>query len=1136
MSDSEGRVVLRSIDSITLANKDENGTRAIVEPLSGQSVESMDGNKDVCKITSRNPASHMNMLLAALDQSIKKYHSQNDLGSLHKSIDYARQVVELSARRRLPTAWPLMGLGSLLRDRFKIYGRMQDIDEAIQCGSRAVMLRPEGQLFHGTCLSWLGTSWMLRFDRLRGPDNLSNAIKFLDQGINLTDDSDPQRRDRLNNHGIARFYRFELLGNLEDLEHAVKCQTQTVILTPDNDSERPGYLSELGKSLQTRFERLREIIDIYHSIICNIRAVVLTPGDHPDKPRHLSNLGSSWLCRFNWLGERMDVSHAIDCMVQAITLTPDNHPLKPNYLSSFGKIWRCRFERFGELVDLDHAIDCHAQAVTLTPDSHLNKPDLLGNLGDSRLRRFECLGELEDIDCAIRYNTQAQPQQAGLSEQPGKLLEPSIRASGGTLSLAPDGSRDKSHCLNNLGISLVRRFDRRKEPVDIDHAIGCETESVTLTPEGDPKKAGRLNNLGSWCALRFESTGKLSDLDHAIGHQARAVALTPDKHPSKPGRLTSLGNSWRRRFDCLGELGDLDRAIDFHANAVSLTSDGHPEKPERLFNLGSSLRCRFGSLGQIGDLEHSCNASRVMQCAHRWATISIMLKVSPLQAYQRVFSLLPRLVWIGQTIQNRHQTITSISDLARQAVAWAISTQCYDLALEWLEQGRSVVWGQTLQLRTPLDTLALAHPELAQQMQDVALQLDAAGSDPDMEPQTGLSPVDLVSQANHHHQLAYRWDQLLEQARSLPGFENLLRPLSSNQLKQAARDGPIVVINSADTGCDALIIVPGEKDMIHVPLTQVASKQLEELTAQLDYFIGRSSSSNESRGVTDHISRDQTQPLALMWSGPVLRALGYTNEVLQEKLPHVTWCATGALSFLPFHAAGLYDGISPNTSELIVSSYIPTLTALVSFERPLHAQSGLLVVGQEASPGQIPLPKTVDELEIIDKYATHIRLRRLERSSATVRATLSGMEEHGWVHLACHAVQNRDNPSHSAFHLHDGVLTLKEISRRQFKNKGLAFLSACQTARGHQYLPDEATHLAAGMLVSGYPSVIATMWSINDDDGPPVAEIVYSELLKEGQMNHEDSARALHKAVKNLRESVGKKAVWRWAPFIHMGV
>ncbi|KAG9122641.1 hypothetical protein FRC07_000897 [Ceratobasidium sp. 392] len=261
------------------------------------------------------------------------------------------------------------------------------------------------------------------------------------------------------------------------------------------------------------------------------------------------------------------------------------------------------------------------------------------------------------------------------------------------------------------------------------------------------------------------------------------------------------------------------------------------------------------------------------------------------------------------------------------------------------------------------------------------------------------------------------------------------------------------------------------------------------------------------------------------------------NHLAHEEKPHVTWCAAGPLSLLPLHAAGLYDGTLSNAFDLVVSSYTPTLSALISHsDCESSPQAGVLAIGQAKTLGQPPLPKTVEELMIIQQQANMTQYCQLDGSLATVSATLNAMEKYSWVHLACHAIQNPSDPSQSAFYLHDGTLTLQEIAKRAFKNKGLAFLSACQTATGDNKLPDEATHLAAGMLMAGYPSVIATMWSIMDGDAPKIAKDVYAELMEGGQMNHTKAARALHKAVGKLREQVGIKSVGRWAPFVHIGV
>ncbi|CEL54882.1 hypothetical protein RSOLAG1IB_07374 [Rhizoctonia solani AG-1 IB] len=98
-------------------------------------------------------------------------------------------------------------------------------------------------------------------------------------------------------------------------------------------------------------------------------------------------------------------------------------------------------------------------------------------------------------------------------------------------------------------------------------------------------------------------------------------------------------------------------------------------------------------------------------------------------------------------------------------------------------------------------------------------------------------------------------------------------------------------------------------------------------------------------------------------------------------------------------------------------------------------------------------------------------------SQATTVAVLNAMEQHDWVHLACHAHQSVADATESGFFLHDGTLDLASINQRSFGSKGLAFLSACQTATGDEKLPDEAIHLASGMLMAGYRSVIATMWT-----------------------------------------------------------
>lgn len=181
----------------------------------------------------------------------------------------------------------------------------------------------------------------------------------------------------------------------------------------------------------------------------------------------------------------------------------------------------------------------------------------------------------------------------------------------------------------------------------------------------------------------------------------------------------------------------------------------------------------------------------------------------------------------------------------------------------------------------------------------------------------------------------------------------------------------------------------------------------------------------------------------------------------------------------------------------------------------------------------------------------------LNSEQATVSAVLEAMETHSWIHLACHGIQDQLEPTKSAFALYDGRLDLETISsltaskssssslatsdRQGQKNKNnrcLAFLSACQTATGSEQLPEEAVHLAAGMLMAGYKTVLATMWSISDKHAPMVAEDVYRQLSKDSllQTHEGQAAYALHYAVERLREVVGETSFMTWVPFIHLGV
>ncbi|KAG8722833.1 hypothetical protein FRC08_007781 [Ceratobasidium sp. 394] len=102
------------------------------------------------------------------------------------------------------------------------------------------------------------------------------------------------------------------------------------------------------------------------------------------------------------------------------------------------------------------------------------------------------------------------------------------------------------------------------------------------------------------------------------------------------------------------------------------------------------------------------------------------------------------------------------------------------------------------------------------------------------------------------------------------------------------------------------------------------------------------------------------------------------------------------------------------------------------------------------------------------------------------------------------------------------------------KKAVFAFLSACESAAGDRGQPDESIHLGAGLLFAGFRSIVGTLWSMDDADGPEVARVIYGEIFKDGGCNYEAIPHALDLAVRQLRSKGVHPS--RWATYVHIGI
>jgi hypothetical protein len=303
----------------------------------------------------------------------------------------------------------------------------------------------------------------------------------------------------------------------------------------------------------------------------------------------------------------------------------------------------------------------------------------------------------------------------------------------------------------------------------------------------------------------------------------------------------------------MGNLSDIAEAISAHQKAIALTPTGHPQLAEHHFNLANSFAMLLIVPGSHSNLEKSCFHSKFaaslafaspstrLKAAKCWAQLTFKYyPQSPetLIAFDTVMNLLLLVAGLEHTIQQRHLLLQDMSDLPLQAAAAACSLGHIDKALEWLEQGRCLVWTQLNYLRTPIDDLALHSPALAQHFLAVSKHLEctAARATPSQSCMSLSDKMSLEREAHTHVKLATEWDELLHTIRTtLPGFHNFLKPSPCSALIQNLPDsGPIVIVNVHHSWCDAIAVLAGLDEPLHIPLPKLS---LEKAKAYQQDFM-----------------------------------------------------------------------------------------------------------------------------------------------------------------------------------------------------------------------------------------------------------------------------------------------------------
>jgi len=243
------------------------------------------------------------------------------------------------------------------------------------------------------------------------------------------------------------------------------------------------------------------------------------------------------------------------------------------------------------------------------------------------------------------------------------------------------------------------------------------------------------------------------------------------------------------------------------------------------------------------------------------------------------------------------------------------------------------------------------------------------------------------------------------------------------------------------------------------------------------------------------------------------------------------------LHYLPFAVLAKSVKSRSGTNGLLVDNYViaylPAAAALVHGARPSTPNNSMLAM----APASTRLRYAQQESQNVSAFFPRQHLLLLG-NRATESSFKRLADSYDVIHLSTHGYFNKVNPLLSGVALEpdaqeDGRLEVHEILGLRLKAK-LVTLSACDTALGSGYFAeipagDDLVGLTRAFLFAGAPTVMASLWEVNDLSAVRFMHSFYRELV------HSDKPSALAKAQREMHARGLYRHPYYWAPFVMVG-
>lgn len=292
----------------------------------------------------------------------------------------------------------------------------------------------------------------------------------------------------------------------------------------------------------------------------------------------------------------------------------------------------------------------------------------------------------------------------------------------------------------------------------------------------------------------------------------------------------------------------------------------------------------------------------------------------------------------------------------------------------------------------------------------------------------------------------------------------------------------------------------------------VITPLLRRLKFYLDKFTLSESYIRAHQENVEFLTRRYLQKLHEALVQPIAPALAGKKIIF---VPH------DFLHYVPFHA--LHDG-ERYLIEQYEISYCPSASVYKLCSDKARAQR----VGTEILIVGIPdenAPFIEEEVAAVKSLWEEAQV--LRGSEATLEKVRRYASRCRLVHLAAHGVFRRDNPMFSALKVGDGWLNFYDIFTLDLQAE-LVTLSACETGMNEVFPGDELFGLMRGFLYAGAPSLLVSLWMVNDRSTAELMREFYTGL--KGGLSKRAALRQAQLAMKHRYHHP-----YFWAPFILMG-